>query len=226
MDIKAELKQLSDEDYKKFALKLLPKDTVMYGVRIPELKKIARQEAKEHKTAFLEQADYNIFEEVLLCGLIIAFLKVDIEEKLRLVKGFVPKINNWSVCDSFCAALKIKDKDKQTVFAFLQPYIGSVDEFEARFGIVMLLDFYTDDLYIDRVLTAIKEQKSEGFYAKMACAWALSVCMVRFPDKTVNLLREKTLDRFVQNKAIQKSIESYRVDQKIKNNIKKLKIGG
>jgi len=74
MDIKAELKQLSDEDYKKFALKLLPKDTVMYGVRIPELKKIARQEAKEHKTAFLEQADYNIFEEVLLCGLIIAVL--------------------------------------------------------------------------------------------------------------------------------------------------------
>jgi len=162
----------------------------------------------------------------MLCGFLISFIKLPIDEKLELIKSFVIKIDNWSVCDSFCASLRFKDIDKNQVFVFLQPYLESKDEYVARFGVVMLLDHFIIEGYIDRVLQLIKDIKSVEFYTQMASAWAISVCMVRFPQKTIKLLGEKTLCIFVQNKAIQKSVESYRIDDKTKIYIKTLKYGG
>lgn len=226
MDIKKRLTELAEPKYKAFSKKLLPEKTVMYGVRLPLLKKIAKQELKEQGLVFLEKADYKIFEEKLICGFMIAFSKVPLSEKFELIKSFVPKIDNWSVCDSFCAAMRFKDNEMRQVFDFLQPYLNSTDEYYARFGIVMLLDHFITEDYIDAVLKAVKELKAEGYYALMAASWAVSVCMVHFPAKTVELLEEKSLTEFVQNKAIQKCRESYRVDEKTKKSINKLKIGG
>ncbi|HAN21930.1 MAG: hypothetical protein A2Y15_06850 [Clostridiales bacterium GWF2_36_10] len=226
MDIKNKLTELSEPDYKAFSLKFLPKDTILYGVRLAHLRKIAKEAVKKQDFSFLDEADYNIFEEKLLCGFMISYIKLPFNEKLELIKDFVTKIDSWSVCDSFCASFKFKENEKQQVFEFLQPYLKAHDEYKARFGIVMLLDHFINEEYIDRVLFLIRNVKAEGFYTKMASAWALSVCMVYFPQKTISLLEENILDTFVQNKAIQKSVESYRINEKIKNYIKTLKFGG
>ena len=57
----------------------------------------------------------------------------------------------------------------------------------------------------------------------MAVAWAISVCYVKFRDKTLKLLKIKELDIFVQNKAIQKIRESFRVSDEDKEMLKKYK---
>ena len=43
MDIKAELSALSDEEYRKFHSRLLPGTEHILGVRVPELRKLAKR---------------------------------------------------------------------------------------------------------------------------------------------------------------------------------------
>lgn len=55
--------------------------------------------------AFCNVPWMTVFEERMLQGMVIGAVKgISIEERLDWVAWFVPKINNWSVCDSFCAA--------------------------------------------------------------------------------------------------------------------------
>lgn len=187
------------------------------------IRKIAKEIIKEQNLSFLDEANYNILEEKLLCAFLIGYAKLPIEEKLVMMRSFIPKIDNWSVCDSFCASFQLKKTEKARVFDFLQPYLHSLEEYQARFGIVMLLDHFIEDEYIDMVLQRIKECECEMFYTQMASAWAISVCMVYFPEKTIKVLEEKSLCTFVQNKGIQKSMESYRINDETKQYIKTLK---
>ena len=66
-----------------------------------------------------------------------------------------------------------------------------------------LLLLYAD--YIQNVLQWMNRIDHEGYYVKMAVAWALSVCYVKFPKETMLLLKENRLDDFTYNKALQKN---------------------
>ena len=57
----------------------------------------------------------------------------------------------------------------------------------------------------------------------MACAWALSICYIKFPTKTLAYLKKSKLDNLTFNKGIQKICESLRVDKESKNKLKALK---
>ena len=87
----------------------------------------------------------------------------------------------------------------------------------------MMLQYYIDEVYIDRVLKRIDEFCCEGYYAKMAAAWALSVCYIKQPEITRNYLPQSRLDDYTYNKALQKILESYRVSGECKNEIRALK---
>ena len=169
------------------------------------------------------QNDTEIFEEIMLQGMVIGYAKIDVEERLRLIAGFVPKISNWSVCDSFCFSLDFTKKHKERVWEFLLPYFSSNSEYDLRFAIVMLLNYYIDDEYIDKVLLLLDGIKHEGYYAKMAVAWAISVCYIKYPDKTMKYLKNNNLDDFTYNKAIQKIIESNRINKNTKDLLRKMK---
>ena len=152
--VKQELQNLVDEKYSAFNQKLCP-DTKkkMLGIRVPQLRKLAQKIAKEYDLQkFLEQADDDCFEEVMLQGFVIAYSKMDLDEKLKYVKWFVPKIDSWAICDTFCPTLKIKSKDLEKVWNFILPYLKSKGEFEVRFAVIMMLDYYITDEYVDQVL--------------------------------------------------------------------------
>ena len=111
-EIKARLKSLSDEKYRKFASGLLPGVSNMLGVRLPLLRSVAREIAATDWRTYLSTADDEFFEEVMLKGFIIGSAKTDVEERLQLVREFIPKISNWSLCDSFCACLKFVNENR------------------------------------------------------------------------------------------------------------------
>jgi len=226
--IRAQLIELADEQYRKFSSSLIPNIDIdrILGVRLPALRKLAKSIARGDLgdwRAFLGQTDTRYFEETMLQGLVIGYAKADLEEKLRHAAAFVPRIDNWSVCDSFCTGLKFAEEHKQRVWEFLQPYLASDREYEIRFGVVMLLNYFADDKYLDRVLQRFDRIKHEGYYVKMAVAWAVSACYVHNPERTMAYLKDNALDDFTYNKALQKIIESLRVDAETKNRLRGMK---
>lgn len=221
--IRERLLELADENYQQFHSKLVPGTDNVLGVRLPEQRKLAKEIAKGDWRGYLATAPEDYYEEIMLKGLVIGYAKADLAEILTYIADFVPKIANWAVCDTFCTNLKITKKHLPEVWAFLQPYLRSKKEFELRFGIVMLLGYYIQDEYIDRVLALLDSAKRDGYYVKMAVAWAVSICFVKYPDKTMAYLKENTLDNFTYNKALQKITESLRVDSATKALIRSMK---
>ena len=139
------------------------------------------------------------------------------------LEKFIPKINSWAVCDVSVAGLKITKKNMEYMWLFLQKYLKSDKEFELRFAIVMMLDFYITEEYIDKVLEILNNVKHKGYYVKMAIAWTIQVAFVKFPEKTFELLKNNKIDDWTYNKALQKIIESYRIGEETKKIIRNMK---
>lgn len=224
-NIRKELLELKDEEYGKFQKKLCPDTNLeIIGIRIPKLRNLAKELAEEDYKYYLKSIENKYFEEIILEGLIIGYCKVDIYEKLELIKEFVPKIDSWSITDTFCPTLKIKEKDLEKVWDFIMPYLKSNKEFEVRFAIIMMLDYYITDQYVDEVIECLDKVDNEGYYAKMAVAWTFAEIGIKYYDKLIKYLKgNNKLDTFTYNKTLQKLRESYRISSEQKEELKKMK---
>lgn len=221
--IRKKIFELADSKYKEFHSALCPGTDNIVGVRVPVLRNYAKELAKGDFRNYLSNAKDYYYEEVMLQGMVIGIAKMEYKERIEYICKFVPKIDNWAVCDVFCAGLKFVNKNKEKVWKFLQNYKDSTKEFELRFFIVMLLDFYITDEYIKEVIQIFDSIKHEGYYVKMAIAWAVSVAYIKYPEITIQYLRDNSLDDFTYNKALQKIIESYRVGDEDKEVIRDMK---
>ena len=219
-----QLFELQDKKYKEFHSSLCPNVDNIIGVRIPELRKLAKQIAKENPKEFIENpVKKQYYEEIMLEGFVIRYMKATLEEKLHYLDNFIPEIDNWAVCDCTASTLKFIDKYKKEVWEYLQKYINSKKEFEKRFAIIILMDYYLTDEYIDKVLEIYNKIDSDQYYVQMGIAWAISVCFVKYREKTRKILDNNNLSTFTHNKSIQKIIESTRVDKETKEELKKIK---
>ena len=222
MNVKNELLSLAEPKYQKFSASLLPGVDNILGVRIPNLRIIAKRIAKENWKEFLYDAKDDSFEEIMLQGLVIGYAKANPTEIITALDLFVPKINNWSVCDSTAMTLKAA-KNHPAYFGYADACIQEGTEFSVRFGIVLLMSHFVSDEYIDSVLEKIETAELSGYYAKMAAAWAVSVCYVKYPEKTEEWLKEAKLDDWTFNKSIQKIKESLRVGDEEKKRLEGMK---
>ncbi len=224
MRIKERLKKEADDGYKKFSASLVPNINNILGVRLPVLRSIAKEIYKSGSYEdFLKVSDIEFMEETMLQGMIIGIMDKTVEEMLCYVKDFIPKIDNWSVCDCFCAGLKFTKNNLKSVWNFIQPYFSSQNEYELRFAYVMLLNYFVCDEYIDKILKLIDNFKDERYYSKMAAAWLVSVCFVKKRDKTLEYLKKSKLSKQTFNKSIQKICESFKVDKQDKELLKAMK---
>ena len=223
-EIRNKIEELADGKYKKFHTGLCPNSNEIVGVRVPLLRELAKEIVSEGNVErYLENALDNSYEEILLQGIVLGIWKTTIESFTKYLEKFIPKINSWAVCDVAVAGFKITKKNMEYMWHFIQKYLKSKNEFELRFSIVMMLDFYLTDEYIDEVLQILNNIKHKGYYVKMAVAWTLQVAFVKFPERTMELLEDNKLDDWTHNKALQKIIESYRVDDETKSIIKTMK---
>ncbi len=206
------------------------------GVRVPILRDYAKKLAKEYEIHdLLTYIDNEYYEEIMLQGMLIGLEndkdknKVknkdirNIKHILKDIEKFVPKIDNWAICDGFCTGLKITKKHKKEMWDFLQKYVTSDKEFEIRFGIVMILDYYITEEYLEKDFSIFDDIKSDRYYVQMAVAWAISICLIKFYDKTIEYLKHAKIDKFTYNKALQKAIESYRISDEQKAELRKMK---
>ncbi len=73
------------------------------------------------------------------------------------------------------------------------------------------------------VIKILDTIKHEGYYVKMAIAWAISIAYIKYPSYIMEYLTNNSLDKFTYNKALQKIIESYQVSKEEKDRIRILK---
>jgi len=216
------LTSLQDLKYKDFHSKLIM-DSNLIGIRTPELKRIASVIAKGDYEGFIKYNTKSTYEEKILYGLVLGYLKVDFNELLELISNFIPFINNWAINDIVCANMKAFKKNQSSGYLFIKNCLNSDNPWSIRFGLVLLLDFYINDNYIDEILKICNSIKNDHYYVKMAIAWLISICYIKYKDKTLTFLKNNNLDDWTYNKAIQKIIESTRIEKQEKLELKKLK---
>ena len=137
-----------------------------YGVKLPELRKIAKIIAKQKRYDYFNE-DHNSFEELTIHAYAIGYLNEDINICLKYMKEFIPKINNWSVNDSLCQNLKFARKYQKEVFEFLKSMKDSNNEWEIRVVAVTFLSHFLNDEYIDEVIKILDELNRPTYMAKM-----------------------------------------------------------
>lgn len=232
-EVQKKLKEKAEKDYKEFNTKLIPgiDKKKVFGVRMPDVRALAKSLAKEDFRQFMDEmdeAENHFYEEKLIYGMVIGYAKIADDERFDLIRRFVPYIDNWALCDSVDSTYKFIRKNPQKGFDFLKKYLDSDGEFEKRFGTVMLLAHYVnnDDInefYLPKVIEEMKLLgRDQPYYVMMAVAWTLSVCYIKNKERTIELLSGDGLDHITRKKTIQKIRESFRVSEEEKESLKKL----
>lgn len=211
-----------DLNYLKFHSKLV-KDKNIIGIRIPILKKIAKEISKSNYKDYIKYNSHNTYEEDMIYGLVLGYIKEPFKAVLEHLNIFIPYNDNWAINDTVCANLKIFKNNQEEGFAFIKKLLKSTNLWDIRFALVLLLDYYINDDYIDELYSIIDSIKSDDYYVEMANAWLISICFIKYPDKTMKYLLNNNLDKFTYNKSIDKICDSYRVDKTYKDELKKLK---
>lgn len=267
-EIREAIQEMAEPEYQKFSSRLLPGTDNIIGVRIPKLRKYSSKVLKEYGLDYLKKTEckryinqkYGYYEyrniisgesmeEILLQGMVIGNLhgrnrlKYGLNEEMlfEIIRRYVPKIDNWSTCDSFCAGLKYAEECPESMWHFLTEYLYARRDFDVRFGIVMLIDYYIKSEYLELLFPIFNQigsfcqtqyiYPSKGtdlYYVQMALAWAISICFVKFPERTMQYLEEEqekpdVLDEFTYHMALQKITESRRVEPERKEVIKAMK---
>lgn len=215
----------TDEGYKEFHSKLVPNVNNIIGLRGPVAKSIAKKYANtDTGVDFLNSLPHTYYDENLVHGYMLGYLKDDIDTIKGYLVSFLKYVDNWAVCDSMVCGLKRFFKSPDNVADFIFSCLSSDKTYTVRFGIVSLLSYYINDKYIDRVIECVGKIKSEEYYIKMSIAWLFSVCLVKQYDKAIGVIENGLLDKWTHNKAIQKSIESFRITGEQKEYLRTLKI--
>lgn len=216
----AELASSADDEFREFALKGIKTERPFLGVRTPRLRELAKKMSVEEIFSH-ESVSY---EEVAVRGFVIA--RMPYAEMKTKLKGFVGLFDNWGVCDTFCSSLrKSVTKNREDFLEVIDQFLDSSREFDVRFALVCLLDFYAQELdflpvVFDRIL---RVKNREEYYIKMAVAWTLATCFAKFPEPTESFLLSADLLDWTFNKAISKICDSLRVDEEAKARLKKLR---
>ena len=221
--IKEYLLSNQDKKYRDFTLPLLPNidEKTFIGVRLPIIKKYAKELDKESKEEFLNSLPHKYHEENILHAFILSNIK-DYDEFIREVDKFLPYVSNWSVCDTICN--KHLNKYKDRLIKDVYRWMSSNEIYRVRYAVKCLMNYYLNEDFNEEHIKKATEIKLDDYYVKMMVAWYLATGLAKNYDSFIKAIEEKRFDEFTHNKAIQKAVESYRVSEEHKIYLKTLKI--
>ena len=223
-ELRERLLDLEDVGYREFHLKTCPQAKHVIGVRMPEQRKLAKEVIKGDYWQFLDEIQPYYYEEKMVTGIVVASAPMGLSERLGYISWLLPQINNWAICDCFCTSFKLCEDDLEKMWDFLQSLSDNKQEYVQRFRIVMMLDHFLRPEYLDRVLEAVDQIKSDYYYVNMATAWLVAEAFAKFREEVLEYLRHDQLLEFVHNKAIQKARESRRVSPEDKETLAALRL--
>lgn len=217
------LKTLSEEEYRTFHTKIVNSKKDMLGIRVPQLRAIAKEVAQGNVEEFVKVCKNNYIEETMLRGFVVAAAPLDYFHFQMEADDFVKLVDNWSVCDTFCSSLKKPiAKNKEEFFQHINLYLMSPNPWIVRVGLISMLANYMDEEHIAKVLKRCEKVKREDYYVQMAQAWVLATALGKFPERTKRFLNRSTFSKEVLQKTAQKARDSKRVSAEDKAYLKTL----
>lgn len=223
-DIEDRLFALQDKEYKEFHSRLMPTvnpDTII-GVRTPALRKLAKELAKQPKyMEYIHMLPHSYYDENNLHGFLIETIK-DYGECVAAVNEFLPYVDNWATCDLMSP--KVFKKHRIELLEQIKIWIASDQTYTIRYGIEMLMTHYLDEDFQKEYLEWVAQIRSEEYYVNMMIAWYFATALAKQPKDALPYIEQNRLDVWTHNKAIQKSVESYRIAAEQKAYLKTLKV--
>ena len=222
-DFQTKLASLADDEYRVFSMRGIPTDRPFIGVHIPDVKKLVKEIPPEDFDEFLNTTPVAL-EEVLARGFLIARLPYG--KMFEVFDSQISYLDNWCTVDTFIAALRktIKHHEEEFLDKKIEPLLKEKDPFAVRAGLVSLLDFYVTKEYLPLIFDRIESLKNrEEYYIKMAIAWLLAECFIKYPNETLSFMKVSSLDKWTFNKAISKICDSYRVEKDVKEMLRTLR---
>ena len=224
--INNKLNGLAESDYKAFNRKLIPTNYEILGVRMPALRKLAKEiVANLDVSEYLNNAEQTTYEHIMLYGLVLGYLNEPLLETLfHYLDPLILKFDNWAHVDAIISSLKIFKKHPNEVLAHFLPLKTHPGEFAKRTFVILLMNYFLESVNICSTLKHLSQIEQEQYYVDMAIAWATCEALVKHYHQTIPLLQQQTFTKFVHNKAIQKARESYRITPQTKEYLKTLSL--
>ena len=200
-----------NETYAAFNQRIVNTKMPVIGVRVPDLRRLARRLAPDMGVADISKlltARNESFDYVLLCGLLITHARLDDQTAIDLTKQYLPHVDSWAHIDIFVE--KKRRFASEIWWDFALECLRSEAEFTVRYGVVSLMTNFLDEVHIDQVFAALRDIKHDGYYVKMALAWLYATAAVHFFELTLVELENEHIDAWTRNKAYQKMRESRR----------------
>ena len=220
--LRQELNANADRKFAEFSKRIIPSSRPFIGVKIPKVREIIKRVSKDKIPEFLAVEPVAI-EEVLARGFMIA--RLPYSKMVSVFDSQVSYIGDWSTCDTFCAAIrKTVSKNREEFFEEkILPLLESREEFRTRVGVVLLLGYVSSE-WLDKIFDEVEKLAGrEEYYVRMAVAWLVAECFIKFPEETFKYMRRSTLPAWTYNKAISKVCDSFRVKIEMKGDLKKLR---
>ena len=211
--IKTQLTNLAqgNETYAAFNQRIVNTKMPVVGVRVPDLRRLARELAPNMSAADISKlltAKNRSFDYVLLCGLLITHARLDDQAAIDLTKQYLPCVDSWAHIDIFIE--KKRRFAGEVWWDFALECLQNEDEFAVRYGVISLMTNFLDKAHIDQVFAVLRNVKHDGYYVKMALAWLYATAAVHFFELTLAELENEHIDTWTRNKAYQKMRESQR----------------
>ena len=218
--ITSDLFNMRDERFAHFNAGLIPTTTKenIIGVRTPELRKYAKTIVEPDK--FLQKLPHKYFEENQIHTFILSDIR-DFEKCVILVNEFLPYIDNWATCDQLIPKIFTKNTDK--LLPYIRNWIKSKHTYTTRFAIGLLMRFYLGENFDLKYANMVINVKSDEYYINMMRAWYFATALAKNWNDVIDIIENKKLDTWTHNKTIQKATESFRITDKQKNYLSKLK---
>ena len=223
-EIRDELFRMRDETYRVFQARLIPtmNPEAMIGVRTPALRSLARQiyRAGDY-AAFLNDLPHRYFDENQLHAFLLSEMR-DFGECIDGVCRFLPFVDNWATCDQLSP--KVFKRHRPELLAYVRQWLNSGETYAVRFATGMLMAHYLDEDFDREYLRMVSQVPTEAYYVSMMVAWYFATALAKQYDAALPYIQECRLDPWTHNKAIQKSLESYRISDDRKAYLRGLKV--
>jgi len=223
-EIRERLFRMRDTGYAAMQVSIIP--TVgaerIIGVRTPALRAFAKELYRDEiRDAFLAGLPHPFFEEDQLHAFVLSEEK-DFERCVQTVEAFLPYVDNWATCDQLSP--KVFKKNAERLMPYIRKWIRSKETYTVRFAIKMLMQYFLDDRFSLEYPEMVAAVRSEAYYIRMMAAWYFATALASQYEAVLPFLENRKLEDWTHNKAIQKSLESFRIAPEQKAYLKTLKI--